>query len=436
MDHHILAIETSSSCCGAALLSVGQGRTRVLADEHNAVGEHAQRLLPMIEGLLERAGIERGQLTAVAFGQGPGGFTGLRVACGVAQGIAFALDIPVVPIVSLLAVAARDHARGQSPQVRVVVQDARMGEVYLAAYRPVAASTGDAPSWRQLQAPILLNAADAGGWIQQNSWRWPEAVRGGEPLRLVGDALDAYAALRELGNDAGPAASSQTRGAPATVLVQTGPPLRADAPAVAELAWGAWQRGAVVTADFAAPLYVRDKVAFTTLERERGLGGNPAADAPPVSIEPMTLDSLDEVVEIERTAQPKPWTHGNFSDALQAGYGAWVARRGEKILGFYLTMFAPDVAHLLLIAVAHDQQRQGIGSLFLLHCEREAKARSLPSLILEVRPSNRNAIAFYQHRGFAQISVRKGYYADGKGGREDAWVLQKKLVPGPEDAHG
>jgi tRNA threonylcarbamoyladenosine biosynthesis protein TsaB len=111
MTLHILALETSSSLCGVALLSETSRGATVRTRSHDATAEHAERLLPMIDDVLAQAGVGRRQLAAVAFGQGPGGFTGLRVACGVAQGMAFALDIPVVPVPSLLAVAQRGDAR-------------------------------------------------------------------------------------------------------------------------------------------------------------------------------------------------------------------------------------------------------------------------------------------------------------------------------------
>src|SRR3546814_15230499 len=95
MDAYILALETSSHLCEVALLSYLDGKIEVRTAAHDAVGEHAERLLPMVDQLLAQADLDRGSLDAVAFGQGPGGFTGLRVACGVAQGIAFALDIQI-----------------------------------------------------------------------------------------------------------------------------------------------------------------------------------------------------------------------------------------------------------------------------------------------------------------------------------------------------
>src|SRR5690606_28439934 len=188
MTVHILALETSSSVCGVALLSCSDDALRVFIQEHDATGEHAERLLPMAEGVMREAGIDRAQLSGVAFGQGPEGFTGLRVACGVAQGISYALGVPVLPLLSLLAVAERDRNRqAQAGAVRVVVQDARMGEVYLGAYQDRVAGT--AVQWETLQAPVLLDAADVGPWLSQ---AWPEWTSTGHRppvLRLVGDAL-------------------------------------------------------------------------------------------------------------------------------------------------------------------------------------------------------------------------------------------------------
>ncbi|OWT56694.1 tRNA (adenosine(37)-N6)-threonylcarbamoyltransferase complex dimerization subunit type 1 TsaB [Candidimonas nitroreducens] len=432
MDSHILALETSSSRCGVALLCAGAAGERLYTAAHDTTGEHAERLLPMADELLRQAGIERTQLSAVGFGQGPGGFTGLRVACAVAQGVAYALGIPVLPIESPLALALQDAQSCSAPDdieaLRVIVQDARMGEVYLSAYRPLAA---DGRQWQPLQAPLLLNAGDVGLWLAGHAGAWEGAAAGGL-LRVAGDGL-----LPEL-----EAALPACLGAWDVVA---GAVLRPSAAAVAQLALAAWRRGSGLVPEQAAPVYVRDKVAYTTLEREQGLGGNPRAHPLRAAaglaagaqagfsqagffIRPMTAAHLDEVAQIESAVQSFPWTRGNFQDALQAGYGAWVAQAGGRVLGFCLVMYAPDVAHLLLIAVTPEAQRKGVGARLLRHCEREARARELPSLILEVRPSNRNALDFYLHRGFGRLSVRKGYYPAGRGEREDAWVLSKALL--------
>ncbi len=411
MTLHILALETSSSLCGVALLSQQAGHVGVRTLGHDATGEHAERLLPMVDELLKQADIGRFDIAAVAFGQGPGGFTGLRVACGVAQGMAFALNIPVIPVVSLLAIAVRDH----DPEIAlapitVVVQDARMGEVYLAAYLPESDSSS---GWRELQAPILLNAEHVGHWLLQGFAGWRTTYGDNLFVRLTGDALEAYPQLEQLAAERS--------------WVSLGGSLRPDAETIARLALIDWHTGGGIDPALAAPLYVRDKVAYTTDERQRGFGGNPKALERVVSLHEMTPEHLDDVANIEQSVQSFPWTRGNFSDGLQAGYGAWVAVQGERVVGFCMVMFAPDVAHVLVIAVTPEVQKQGVGSLLLERCEREARARGLTTIVLEVRPSNENALNFYRHQGFSQLAIRKDYYPAGHFKREDACVMEKKL---------
>lgn len=411
MTAHLLALETSGSLCGVALISRhADGRTTVSRQEHDAVGEHAERMLPMVDTLLAERGLGRQALSAVAFGQGPGGFTGLRVACGVAQGMAFALDIPVVPVVSLLAVAQRDA--DTTPQaaeaVRVVVQDARMGEIYLAAYAPAAAG-----GWDILQAPMLLAADDLVLWLEQ-ACAEPHGLPRPGTLRLIGDGLHLCRGVDSFSRTAG-------------WVLEQGQALRPDAVSVARLGMALFLAGRHVPAEQAAPLYVRDKVAFTTRERELGQGGNPKAPGLGVALRPMTAGDVPAVAAIEAQGQAFPWTEGNFSDGLKAGYSAWVAHRRGRVIGFSMTLFAPDIAHLLVIAVAPDAQGEGVGTALIRHCEKEAMQRGLPGLLLEVRPSNARALAFYRRHGFEQIAVRKDYYPAAGGRREDACVMRKTL---------
>jgi tRNA threonylcarbamoyladenosine biosynthesis protein TsaB len=181
-----------------------------------------------------------------------------------------------------------------------------------------------------------------------------------------------------------------------------------------------------VLPEHAAPLYLRDRVAFTVAERALGEGGNPRALAPgKAALVPMTLADLPEALEIERAVQSFPWTFKNFEDALAAGYEAWVLRQGADLLGFCIAMQAPDVAHILVIAVARDHQRQGYAHQLLGQITRSAQAQSAEGLLLEVRPSNDAALAFYAREGFIQIGVRRAYYPAGRGEREDAYVLKK-----------
>lgn len=404
---HILALDSATRVCEVALLSVHGQQRQCIARSHDGSGEHAEIVLPMVDELLAQAGVQRGQLTAIAFGQGPGGFTGLRVACGVAQGMAYALGIPVAPVVSLHAMA---QAADGAEAVRVVAQDARMGELYVAAY---AAPKLPGQGWQPLCAPLLLSVSDLGLWLTHQREQW-----GVSAIRLLGNACNVYPELQAL-QVAGLALHPQHQE-------------RAPAEAIAELAYLAYQRGETVSPAQAAPLYVRDKVAYTTAEREQGQGGNPKARPIP-EIGVMQANELDAVVEIERRTQSHPWTRAQFEEALQAGYEAWVIREAGLVAGFYLLMPAPDLAHLLLISVRPESQRQGLGHQLLRHCESRAQELGVEGVLLEVRPSNRNATDFYSNRGFSQVGVRKGYYPSGPVGREDAWVM-KKTVQVRQDA--
>ena len=412
MTLHLLAFETSGSLCSVALVSRrADGHLLVSRLDHDATGEHAERMLPMADELLAERGLGRASLNAVAFGQGPGGFTGLRVACGVAQGIAFALQIPVVPVVSLMAVAERDLGSAHADAalaIRVVVQDARMGEVYLAAYVP-----DDAGGWVSLQAPMLLAASDLPLWLAEAAGTLL-GVPPDRPWRLIGDGVPLCPELESLV-------------LPGIGRPTLGPPLRPDAVAVGRLALPLFEAGHCVAAEHAAPLYVRDKVAFTTHERAQGMGGNPKAPGLGVALRPMGPADVDAVAAIEASVQEFPWTSGNFSDGLKAGYGGWVAHRHGRVIGFSMTLYAPDLAHLLVIAVAPEAQGEGVGTALIRHCEKEALARALPAVLLEVRPSNVRALAFYRRHGFEQIAVRKDYYPAMGGKREDACVMRKLL---------
>jgi tRNA threonylcarbamoyladenosine biosynthesis protein TsaB len=407
-DFHILAFESSSTLCSAALFSRVAGRVRLQSAQHDGRSEHTEHILPIAHGLLADAGLCPGDLSAVAFGQGPGGFTGLRVSCGVAQGMAVALGLPVIPVDSLCAIAAQGAGRGAAG-VQVVLQDARMNELYAAAYQ------ANGAEWSTLQAPSLLARSDAAAWVAGESAGWGMQAGGG--WQVHGDAVGAFDGLADelaaLGAD----------------LTTTSGPVTAQASTIARLAAQSWQAGlGGVDAQYAAPAYVRDKVAYTTQERLTGLGGNPAVDARTLTVHDMTATDLDEVAAIERQVQSFPWTRQNFADSLSAGQHGWVVRRMGGMQGFALVLDAPDMAHLLVIGVRPDAQRQGVGSLLLKYCTDHCRRAGLPALTLEVRQSNTRAINFYHRHGFRQVGLRRGYYPAGQGRREDAWLMTRSVA--------
>jgi tRNA threonylcarbamoyladenosine biosynthesis protein TsaB len=130
----ILALETSTEACSVSLGLGGRVIERYIELERG----HAQQLLPMVDAVLAEGGVTLSSLDAVAFGRGPGGFTGVRLAASVAQGLAFGAEVGVVPISTLAAVALRAHQLSPQAQVVLVVNDARMREVYWAEFQIIA----------------------------------------------------------------------------------------------------------------------------------------------------------------------------------------------------------------------------------------------------------------------------------------------------------
>lgn len=130
---YLLALDASSSACSAALLRQQGSQRECLARFEMTPRAHTRRLMPMVDDILAEANISTQQLDAVAFGRGPGSFTGLRIAAGAAQGLAFGLDRPLLGISTLEALALQAHRRYHFRHV-VTALDARMGEIYAATW--------------------------------------------------------------------------------------------------------------------------------------------------------------------------------------------------------------------------------------------------------------------------------------------------------------
>ena len=154
----VLAIDAATEACSAALLSGNS-----LIERYELIGRgHAGRLLPMADELLRDAGLQLSDLDGIAFGRGPGGFTGIRVAAGIAQGLAAGAGLPIVPVSNLAAVAAGAGRVAQAERV-LACMDARMGEVYWAAYEN-AVDIPRAVTPERLTAPAEVATPDDAGW--------------------------------------------------------------------------------------------------------------------------------------------------------------------------------------------------------------------------------------------------------------------------------
>lgn len=129
--NRLLAIDTSTSRASVAL-AVGE---QIYYTEHNNIREHAQHVLPMVQQLLTEADVSLSSLDGIVMGQGPGSFTGLRIACSVAKGLAYAHDLIIYPVSSLAAIAESVFYTAQNPQAVLTLIDARMQEVYWDYYQ-------------------------------------------------------------------------------------------------------------------------------------------------------------------------------------------------------------------------------------------------------------------------------------------------------------
>jgi len=230
---NLLAIDTSTDFC-----SVAASRGEALFARHERAGQrHAERILDMVDQVLVEARLEFAQIQGIAYGAGPGSFTGLRIAAGVTQGLALARGIGVVGIGTLLALAeeAAQEAAGSRIGSRIIAcLDAHKGEVYHAAYRRAGAG------WEEVSAPGVYR---------------PEAVPLVPGENWIGCG-DGFAAYREL-------LAARLGECVSAVRPEAAPTARA----VLKLAMPRFAAGEAKDAAAAVPVYLRDKVALKTSER-------------------------------------------------------------------------------------------------------------------------------------------------------------------------
>jgi len=222
----LLAIETATEACSVAVWLDGEVRERFEV----APRRHAELTLPWAEQLLADAGVGKSQLDAIAVGRGPGAFTGVRLAIAIGQGIALALDRPVVPVSTLAALALQ----AQGTRVLAAI-DARMGEVYAASFE---LRGGDA------------RALDAERVLPPEQVALPQALHGWHGVGTGFAAQDGVLASRVRAGFAAIDAAAL--------------PHAADVARLAALAFG---RGEAVAPELAEPAYLRDNVALTTAEQ-------------------------------------------------------------------------------------------------------------------------------------------------------------------------
>ena len=147
----------------------------------------------------------------------------------------------------------------------------------------------------------------------------------------------------------------------------------------------------------------------------------------------MTLDDIEQVMQVERDVYQYPWTERIFSDCIRVGYHCWLALYQETIIGHAVISIVADESHMLNLSIAGNHQRKGYGRQFVDFLVSEAREQQAHTMLLEVRPSNRVAISCYNSAGFNEIGCRKNYYP-APDGREDALLLAKHISPSADAA--
>ena len=236
---HLLALDTSNQYCSVAL----QWDGRIQAQHEWSEQKHSQMILPMVRALMSAQNADFAGLDAVVVGIGPGGFTGVRLAVSVAQGLAFAAQKPVLAYSSLAAMALAGLRQTAATQI-VIAMDARMQQVYWAHY---SLSEG------LLQAVVAPSLDDVGVFAN-----YLAGIH--EPCAVAGNATTVFE----------PLAQACTRVPLMVAQIDHEAPHAEDLLHLANMAWrnGAWEEGVALSPEQVQPLYVRDKVAQTIAERE------------------------------------------------------------------------------------------------------------------------------------------------------------------------
>ena len=226
----LLALDTASGLCSAALYMDGE----VMLRETPTTREHARLVLPMVQSLLAEAGIALSALDAIAFGRGPGSFTGLRIAASVTQGLAFGAGLPVLPVSDLRALAQQVAVLAPAGTPLLACMDARMHELYWALYEAPLADQWVSDTAEQLCTPVQLTQ------------RLGVAAAGSAQWRGAGMGLAVW-----LASEAAPPLN------PALLLPAAEPSARE----IALLGAVDWSAGKAQPPEAAVPVYLRDDVA-------------------------------------------------------------------------------------------------------------------------------------------------------------------------------
>ncbi|MGH6906523.1 MAG: tRNA (adenosine(37)-N6)-threonylcarbamoyltransferase complex dimerization subunit type 1 TsaB [Aestuariivirga sp.] len=360
----LLALDTTMAACSVAVHESGG----VLAKAFVAMERgHAEAIAPMVRDVMAETQVAFSALDRIAVTVGPGTFTGVRIGLAMARGLGLALDIPVIGIDTLSAIAANAKA---ADMPLLVASDARRGEVYAALFDRAG---------KMLRQPAVMS-------LQACLQILPEG-----PVRMLGTAADFLTA-------AGP-------------RIDLARSVACDLPDAAN--FGALALQLPDTGAMPVPLYLR------------------APDAKPqITIRTASGAEAQIFAALHAECFEASWCAEAFSKLMSTpGAAAFLALVVGKPVGFILIRKAAEEAEILTLATRPPARRRGIAGRLLDHQLTELRAQGITTCFIEVASGNEAARTLYQTRGFIEAGRRRGYYERPAGNFEDAIVMRKALVP-------
>jgi tRNA threonylcarbamoyladenosine biosynthesis protein TsaB len=365
----LLALDTAMGACSVAVHDAGHVRAKAFAAMERG---HAEAIAPMVRDVMAEARLEFVDLERIVVTVGPGTFTGVRIGLAMARGLGLALEIPVIGVDTLAAIAANGSAIHKP---LLVAADARKGEIYAALFDQSGKNPGG-PAVTSIDTCLRL---------------LPEG-----PVQVRGTAADSVIAAstrhdltRSRCGDVPDAASFGRHGFD---LPDTG--------------------------TMPAPLYLRAPDA------------KPQGNAATADVRAATAAEAGVFAALHAECFGNPWCAEEFAKlmAMPGARPALLLDAGEPA-GFILTRLAADEAEIVTIGTRPSAQRRGFARMLMDALLRDLPASGIKSCFIEVAPSNSAARALYASCGFTQAGMRRGYYEGAGGVREDAIVMRKELVP-------
>ena len=424
----VLAFDTANEivAIGVGRL-VPDGRSVEIVATFEAQARRASntRLLPEIDALLKEHGFARDRIACVAVGRGPGSFTGVRIAMATAKGVASALDVGLIGVSTLDAVAWNAWAKGVRGRA-LVVADAMRHEVY-----PVRYLVDDAGAHRTEPDSVVKTAAA----VESLSGDVAEIVDGAQ-LQIMGDALSKYAdVFQQCGSILDEALWSVTGRGLLLALQES------------------WRAGECDPFDakrhdpaFALPVYTRlsdaeenERVRLSKDDPRNLVTGVQDIESDQVLYRPLDAAHVADVAKLEaRVMEGAPWIEKTISDELAAaGYLWWAAfSRDEegsaKLVAYVGGLVAGDVLEVLRVGTDPEWRRRGIARELIAHLASDARDLGAQSCMLEVRADNKPAQALYESIGLERVGVRAKYYDNAV----DAVIMNGPLPVASHDVGG